>query len=70
MRGWSSTKSRLVLAALKRIGWRVVRQDGSHRFLERPGWKAALFSFHDGDEIGPTMLKLIAKETGLKPEDL
>ena len=28
------------------------------------------FAFHDGDEIGPAMLARIAKETGLKPEDL
>ena len=29
-----------------------------------------LFSFHDGEEIGPRMLARIAKKTGLTPEDL
>lgn len=59
-----------MLAALKRIGWRVVREKGSHRALERDGWEPTSFAFHDNEEIGPKMLSRIAKETGLKPEDL
>jgi len=59
-----------VLAALKRIGWRVVRERGSHRVLERDGWESTVFSHHDGVELGPKILARIAKETGLKPEDL
>jgi predicted RNA binding protein YcfA (HicA-like mRNA interferase family) len=59
-----------VLAALGRLGWRIKRQSGSHRTLERPGWPDFLFAFHDREEIGPRMLARIAKHTGLKPEDL
>jgi predicted RNA binding protein YcfA (HicA-like mRNA interferase family) len=59
-----------VLAALLRIGWRVKRQTGSHRVLERPGWPDVVFAFHDREEIGPRMLARIAKATGLRPEDL
>jgi predicted RNA binding protein YcfA (HicA-like mRNA interferase family) len=29
-----------------------------------------VFAFHDGDEIGPRMLARIARQTGLRPEDL
>ena len=29
-----------------------------------------VFAFHDGEEIGPRMLARIARNTGLKPEDL
>jgi predicted RNA binding protein YcfA (HicA-like mRNA interferase family) len=29
-----------------------------------------VFAFHDKEEIGPKMLTRIAKNTGLKPEDL
>jgi hypothetical protein len=29
-----------------------------------------MFCFHDGEEIGPAALAKIAKDTGLRPEDL
>lgn len=70
MSAWPSTKAKLVLAALERIGWKVLRQKGSHRTLGREGYENVVFAFHDGDEIGPIMLAKIAKVTGLKPEDL
>jgi predicted RNA binding protein YcfA (HicA-like mRNA interferase family) len=70
MRSWSSAKARLVLRALQRIGWRIKRQSGSHRTLERPGWPDYVFAFHDDVEIGPVALARIARRTGLRPEDL
>jgi len=71
MSQWPSSKARLVLAALLRIGWTVNRQSGtSHRVLTRPGWPNFTFAFHDQEEIGPRMLGRIAKRTGLTPEDL
>ena len=44
-----------MLAALQRIGWRIVRT----RFVH-----------HDKEELGPVILAEIAKHTGLMPEDL
>ncbi len=71
MSQWPSTKARLVLAALIRIGWTVKRQSGkSHRVLARAGWPDFTFAFHDHEEIGPRMLGRIAKRTGLAPDDL
>jgi predicted RNA binding protein YcfA (HicA-like mRNA interferase family) len=67
---WPATKAARVLAALLRIGWRIKRQSGSHRTLERAGWPDFVFAFHDNDEIGPHMLARIAKRTGLRAEDL
>jgi len=68
---WPSTKARLVLAALLRIGWMIKRQSGtSHRVLSRLGWPNFTFAFHDQEEIGPRMLARIAKRTGLTPGDL
>jgi predicted RNA binding protein YcfA (HicA-like mRNA interferase family) len=63
-------KARRVLAALKRIGWFVKRQRGSHRTLERAGWPDYVFAFHEGEEIGPRMLVRISKQTGLELDDL
>ena len=70
MSSWPATKASKVLAALQRIGWRIKRQSGSHRTLERAGWDNYTFAFQDGDEIGPRMLAKIARRTGLRPSDL
>jgi len=59
-----------VLAALERIGWRVKRQRGSHRLLEREGWPDYEFAFHDSAELGRKILSRIARRTGLRPDDL
>jgi predicted RNA binding protein YcfA (HicA-like mRNA interferase family) len=67
---WPSTRARTVLAALLRLGWAVKRQTGSHKILSRAGWPDLVFAFHDRDEIGPKMLARIAKNSGLRPEDL
>ncbi len=70
MSQWPAAKARRVLAALLRIGWRVRRQTGSHRTLERAGWPDYVFAFHEDEEIGPRMLARIGKRTGLAPGDL
>lgn len=71
MSQWPTTKARLVLAALLRIGWSTKRQPASsHRVLAREGWPNFVFAFHDKEEIGPRMLARIAKRTGLTPGDL
>jgi predicted RNA binding protein YcfA (HicA-like mRNA interferase family) len=70
MSNWPSTKAKRVFAALLRIGWMLKRQSGSHRTLSKPGMPDYVFAFHDNEEIGPKMLTRIAKQTGLKPEDL
>jgi predicted RNA binding protein YcfA (HicA-like mRNA interferase family) len=70
MSQWSSAKAKRVLAALLRIGWNIKRESSSHKILSRSGWPDVVFAFHDKEEIGPKMLARIAKNTGLKPEDL
>ena len=70
MSQWPARKARLVLASLFKIGWALKRQSGSHRTLQRQGWLDYVFAFHDAEEIGPRMLARIAKNTGLRPEDL
>lgn len=61
----SSAKARRVYSALLRDSWTLKRQSGSHRILSKPGWPDFVFAFHDGVEIGPNMLRRIAKQTGL-----
>ncbi len=60
MSQWRSTKARRVLAALLRIGWRIKRETGgSHRILEREGWPPFVFAFHDQEELGPRILRVL-----------
>ncbi len=70
MSRWPATQASRVFSALLRIGWRIKRQSGSHRVLERQGWADVVFGFHERDEIGPRMLARLANVTGLSPEDL
>ncbi len=70
MSDWKTVKAKRLLAALLRIGWRVKRQTGSHKILERRDWPDVVFAFHDNEEIGPKMLARVAKVTGLNPKDL
>ncbi len=70
MSQWPSTKAKRVYAALLRIGWRLKREVGSHRLLEREEWPDYVFAFHDGVEVGPKALAKMSKRTGLTPEDL
>jgi len=70
MSHWRSVKAKQLLAALLRIGWEIAWQKGSHRRLHREGWPNYTFAFHDGEEVGPSLLSQIAKKTGLRPEDL
>ncbi|MBI3210007.1 MAG: type II toxin-antitoxin system HicA family toxin [Candidatus Solibacter usitatus] len=71
MPNWPSTKAKRALAAVLRIGWRIKRQGGtSHRILERPGWPDLLFAYHDRVTLGPGAMRVLAKKTGLTPDDL
>ena len=67
---WPSVKAKLLLAALKRNGWKVLRTSGSHKTLAKSGCRNFVFAFHDNEEVGPRMLARIAKNTGIKPDDL
>ena len=70
MSDWPAAKAKRVLAALLRIGWTIERERGSHKTLTRSGWPNYVFAYHDGEEIGPTILARLAKHTGLTPSDL
>ena len=67
---WPASKAKRVYAALLRIGWSLKKQVGSHRKLQKTGWPNFTFCFHDSDEVGQRALAKIARETGLRPEDL
>lgn len=67
---WKSVKAKRLFKALEKIGWRTVRRSGSHRTMSKSGHPDLLFSIHESEEVGPPMVAKIAKQSGLKPEDL
>jgi predicted RNA binding protein YcfA (HicA-like mRNA interferase family) len=56
-----SMKARRLLAILMRepLGYRVVRQTGSHRTLTAPGRPRVLFAWHDKQTLPPGLVRKV-----------
>jgi predicted RNA binding protein YcfA (HicA-like mRNA interferase family) len=62
-------KPREVVALLARLGFVEVRQRGSHRQYRHADGRGTTVPFHQGRDLSPTLLRQIAKDTGLSLED-
>jgi predicted RNA binding protein YcfA (HicA-like mRNA interferase family) len=61
---------REVLTALRRGGWRIVRQDGSHVRLHHPTRQSKVtVAVHAGDVVKPGTLKGVLDQAGLTVEE-
>ena len=67
---WKVVKAKRLRSALERAGWAEARVSGSHRTFKKAGAAPIRFAFHDSEEVGPKMVARIAKQAGLKPDDL
>jgi predicted RNA binding protein YcfA (HicA-like mRNA interferase family) len=48
------------------LGYRIVRQRGSHRILEAAGRRRIIFAFHDRQTLPPGVVRrLLVREAGL-----
>lgn len=59
-----------VAALLVQLGFREVRQRGSHRQYRHPDGRGTTVPFHSGRDIAPTLLRKIARDIGLTVEGL
>ena len=59
-----------VVYACEKLGFAVVRQKGSHRFLRQPDGRVCSFAFHDKVTIGRAMPAKLVNQAGVAPEDL
>jgi predicted RNA binding protein YcfA (HicA-like mRNA interferase family) len=60
-------KSSELVRLLKRDGWIIVRQNGSHIIMEHPIKKGQIVCpFHGSHEVGKGLEKKIKKEAGIK----
>ncbi|MBI3954068.1 MAG: type II toxin-antitoxin system HicA family toxin [Chloroflexi bacterium] len=51
-----------VVQALKRAGFEVVRQRGSHAFLKHPDGRATVVPVHRRENLGPGILLKIGRD--------
>ena len=60
-------KSSELVRLLKRDGWYVTRQSGSHMIMEHPIKKGQIVCpFHGSSELGKGLVKKIKKDAALK----
>jgi predicted RNA binding protein YcfA (HicA-like mRNA interferase family) len=62
--------AREVIAILKKLGFVQVRQRGSHKRFRHPDGRSTTVPDHPGRDISPTLLRQIAEDIGLYPEEL
>jgi len=51
--------ARKVIKALENIGFRQIRQKGSHLFMRHPDGRTTLITIHPGEKIGNGMIRKI-----------
>lgn len=72
MTQFRSMKAKRLLAVLERkpLGYRVVRQAGSHRRMEAEGRPSLTFAFHDKATIPAGLVrKILTKDVGLVEDE-
>ena len=62
-------KPREVMFILEKLGFKEVRQRGSHKQYRHSDGRCTTVPFHAGKDISPILLRQIAKDIGLKVED-
>ena len=55
-------KPQEIINILKRIGFKEVRQKGSHKQFRHPDGRCTTVPFHKGKDISPILLKQIVKD--------
>jgi predicted RNA binding protein YcfA (HicA-like mRNA interferase family) len=62
--------ARKILKALSKLGFRLVRQKGSHIILKHPDGRLTVVPMHAREEIGPGLLRKIAFDAKLSQSQL
>jgi len=59
-----------LIAVLKKAGFVVERQRGSHSFLKHRDGRATVIPVHTGETIGPGLLSRILRDTDISRDEL
>ena len=63
-------KPREVIAMLEAQGFSEIRQRGSHKQFRHRDGRGTTVPVHAGRDISPSLLRRIARDIGLSPEEL
>jgi predicted RNA binding protein YcfA (HicA-like mRNA interferase family) len=63
-------KPKDVIAILEKLGFKEVRQRGSHKQFRHSDGRGTTVPFHAGRDISPILLRQIARDIGLTVEEL
>ncbi|MBE7504031.1 MAG: type II toxin-antitoxin system HicA family toxin [Verrucomicrobiales bacterium] len=63
-------KPREVIAILQGLGFVQIRQRGSHRQFRHADGRQTTVPDHRGRDLSPILLRQIARDIGMTPEDL
>ena len=61
--------ARRVLRALEALGFRVVRQKGSHVFLRHADGRTTVVPVHPGEELGRGLVRKIIQDAGVDVDE-
>ncbi|WP_420447233.1 type II toxin-antitoxin system HicA family toxin [Candidatus Palauibacter sp.] len=62
-------KPRQVIAILSTLGFKEVRQRGSHKRFRHPGGRATTVPVHGGRDVSPILLRRIARDVGMPVDE-
>jgi predicted RNA binding protein YcfA (HicA-like mRNA interferase family) len=65
-----SLTGKQIISLLKKKGFAVVRQKGSHVFLRHSDGRAAVIPVHSGETIGPGLFSKILKDVEMTRDEL
>lgn len=65
-----SLSGKEIISLLKKTGFTVERQRGSHVFLKHNDGRATVIPVHSAETIGPGLLSKILKDVEMTKEDL
>ncbi len=65
-----SVSGKKLIAALKRLGFQVIRIKGSHHYLRHTDGRATVVPVHAGEDIGRGLLSKILRDTELGNVDI
>lgn len=62
-------KARDLLSILHQLGFRKIRQRGSHLFFAHPDGRTTLIAIHGGEDIDRGTLRQILREIEMSPDE-
>ncbi|MGB2843055.1 MAG: type II toxin-antitoxin system HicA family toxin [Halobacteriota archaeon] len=57
------------IRALEKIGFKQIRQKGSHLFMRHPDGRTTLITIHPGEDIGKGMIRKIISDAKLTRDE-